>query len=130
MTIRPVCSCRHPKALHRGGTSGCTAPSCRGGPDHGPCPAYQPADARAPEPVTVAAAVAGPMLTDIRGVARFLRLSRCTVLALADQGELTRLKFGKSLRFEVDEVQDLVRRRRVEAQAPRRSALSPAGDHP
>ena len=124
MTIRPICSrCRHPRSLHRSGESDCTAPSCHGGPDHGPCPAYEPADARAPEPVTVAAGQpVQPMLVDVTGAARLLRLGRCTVLGLADAGELPRLKFGRSLRFATSDIEALIERKRYTGQAPRQSA--------
>ena len=122
MTGRNICDhCRHPRSLHHGGTGGCTAPSCRGGPDHGPCTAFGPADARPGQAPVTAAVQAGPvppMLVDVYGAARLLRLGRCSVLALADSGQLTRLKFGKSLRFAVDELHDLVQRKRYEAQAP------------
>ena len=123
MTIQPVCyRCRHPRSLHHNGTSGCTAPSCRGGPDHGPCPAFEPADARAvPEPTPVTAAVqAGPvppLLVDVYGAAKLLRLGRCTVLGLASQGELTPLKFGRALRFARSDLEALVERRKQEARS-------------
>jgi excisionase family DNA binding protein len=120
MTIQPVCyRCRHPRSLHHG-TSGCTAPSCHGGPDHGPCPAFEPADAR-PEPTPVTAAVqAGPvppMLVDVYGAAQLLRLGRCTVLALADAGELPKLRFGRALRFARSDLEALVERRKQEARS-------------
>ena len=107
MMIRPVCyRCRHPRSLHHNGTSGCTAPSCHAGPGQGPCPSFEPADARAPEPVP--AAVAGPLpplMVDVRGAARLLRLGRCSVLKLADEGQLTRLYYGRSLRFAVGDLE-------------------------
>ena len=59
-----------------------------------------------------------PMLVDVRGAMRILRLGRCTILDLAGQGELTKLRFGRSLRFSIADLEDLVRRRRYTGQAP------------
>ena len=115
---RVICDrCRHPRSLHRGG---CTAPSCHAGPDRGSCPAFMPEDARTEQAPVTPAVQAGPvppLMVDIRGAMGLLRLGRCTVLGLADSGELTKLRFGKSVRYSVAEIQDLVRRKRYEAQA-------------
>ena len=58
---------------------------------------------------------AGPapvLLVDVHAAARMLGLGRCTILALADDGELPRLRFGRSVRFAVSDVEALVEQRR------------------
>ncbi len=58
---------------------------------------------------------AGPapvLLVDVHAAARMLGLGRCTVLALADSGELTRLRFGRAVRFAVGDIEAVVERRR------------------
>jgi len=52
------------------------------------------------------------LLVDVYAAARMLGLGRCTVLALADAGELTRLRFGRAVRFAVGDIEHLVERRR------------------
>ena len=41
------------------------------------------------------------LLVDVYAAARMLGLGRCTILALADAGELPRLRFGRAVRFAV-----------------------------
>jgi len=41
MTGRVICeNCRHPRPLHRNGTSACAASGCHAGPDGGPCAGF------------------------------------------------------------------------------------------
>jgi hypothetical protein len=41
MTGRVICeNCRHPRPLHRNGTSACAARGCHAGPDGGPCAGF------------------------------------------------------------------------------------------
>lgn len=59
---------------------------------------------------------AGPaeaLAVDVRGAMRMLGLGRCTVLALADAGELPRLRVGRAVRFAVADVEHLVARMRA-----------------
>ena len=65
-------------------------------------------------------AEAVPVLAvDVYAAARMLGLGRCTVLALADAGELPRLRFGRSVRFAVGDLEALIeQRRRVSGQQP------------
>jgi len=58
------------------------------------------------------------LLTNRAARGRQLSLGRSSILNLADRGELTRLHFGRAVRYSVAEIQDLVRRKRYEAQAP------------
>jgi hypothetical protein len=42
MTGRVICeTCRHPRPLHRNGTSACKARGCHAGPDGTPCPGFK-----------------------------------------------------------------------------------------
>ena len=69
---------------------------------------------------------AGPapvLLVDVHVAARMLGLGRCTILALADSGELTRLRFGRAVRFAVGDVQALVEERRRAASRAAESNL-------
>ncbi len=119
MTLHAVCgSCRHPRPMHDGGAGICKARSCRAGPGHGPCQAFAPAGARAPEPVTAAAGPVPPMLVDVRAAMKILKLGRSTILNLSDSGELHKLRFGRAVRFAVNDLADLVERKKHEAQPP------------
>jgi hypothetical protein len=41
MTGRVICkNCRHPRPLHRNGTSACAARGCHAGPDGAPCAGF------------------------------------------------------------------------------------------
>jgi len=58
---------------------------------------------------------AGPapvLLVEVHAGARMLGLGRCTVLALADAGELPRLRFGRAVRFAVGDIEAVVEKRR------------------
>ncbi|MGH3402336.1 MAG: helix-turn-helix domain-containing protein [Streptosporangiaceae bacterium] len=59
---------------------------------------------------------AGPprsaLMVDVYGAMEMLRLGRCTVLALADRGELPRCRTGRTVRFAISDVQALVDRMR------------------
>lgn len=57
-----------------------------------------------------------PIAVDVRTAAKMLGLGRSSVLGLADRGELTRLQFGRSVRYSTQELQALVERRRAAAQ--------------
>jgi len=68
---------------------------------------------------------AGPapvLLVDVHAAARMLGLGRCTILALADDGELPRLRFGRAVRFAVGDIEHLVERRRSATQVPAEAA--------
>jgi hypothetical protein len=41
------------------------------------------------------------LLADVYAAARMLGLGRCPILAIADAGELLRLRFGRAVRFAV-----------------------------
>jgi excisionase family DNA binding protein len=59
---------------------------------------------------------AGPapvLAVDVYGAMRMLGLGRCTVLALADNGELPRLRAGRTVRFAVADIERLVERMRA-----------------
>ena len=49
-----------------------------------------------------------PVAVDIRGAMKMLNLGRSSVLPLADSGELTRLRFGRRVVFEVSDIEALV----------------------
>ena len=66
------------------------------------------------------------LAVDVHGAARMLGLGRTTVLALADAGELPRLRFGRAVRFAVSDVEHLVERRRSTSQGGRRPGSSAA----
>lgn len=53
------------------------------------------------------------LAVDVYGAAAMLGLGRCTVLALADAGELPRLRVGRTVRFAVADVERLVERMRA-----------------
>jgi excisionase family DNA binding protein len=56
---------------------------------------------------------AGPvMAVDVRGAARLLSLSRSTILNMADRGELTRIRMGRSVRYSTRELADVIEERR------------------
>jgi predicted DNA-binding transcriptional regulator AlpA len=57
------------------------------------------------------------LVVDIRGAMQMLRLGRCSVLALADRGDLPRLQFGRAVRFAVSDVEALVEQRRSASQS-------------
>lgn len=68
---------------------------------------------------------AGPapvLLVDVHAAARMLGLGRCTILALADDGELPRLRFGRAVRFAVGDIEHLVERRRSATQVAAEAA--------
>jgi hypothetical protein len=123
MTNHATCTrCRHPRPLHDDGTGICKARGCRAGPGHGPCTAFMPAAGRTvPVPAAAAVQVAKlpvrPLMVDVRGAAALLRLGRCSVLELADRGELQRLYYGRALRFAVSDLEDLVERHRMAARS-------------
>jgi excisionase family DNA binding protein len=52
---------------------------------------------------------------DVYGAMRMLGLGRTTVLGLADAGELPRVRFGRSVRFMVGDIEALAERRRAAA---------------
>ena len=64
---------------------------------------------------------AEPLAVDVRGAARLLSLSRSTILNMADRGELTRIRMGRSVRYDVTEITELVRQRRSEGRAAARA---------
>jgi excisionase family DNA binding protein len=73
---------------------------------------------------------AGPtpvLLVDVRAAARMLGLGRCTVLALADSGELTRLRFGRAVRFAVGDIEAVVERRRSAGEVAPHQGAGPVG---
>jgi hypothetical protein len=55
------------------------------------------------------------LVVDVYGAMQMLRLGRCSVLALADRGDLPRLRFGRAVRFAVSDVERLVEQRRRSA---------------
>jgi hypothetical protein len=65
------------------------------------------------------------LVVDVYGAMQMLRLGRCSVLALADRGDLPRLRFGRAVRFAVSDVEALVERRRS---AARRQVSSTAAE--
>jgi predicted DNA-binding transcriptional regulator AlpA len=73
------------------------------------------------------------LVVDVYGAMQMLRLGRCSVLALADRGDLPRLRFGRAVRFAVSDVEALVERRRSASQgddglaAPRRTGPGCSG---
>ena len=75
------------------------------------------------------AGAAPVLLVDLYAAARMLGLGRCTILAIADAGELPRLRFGRAVRFAVGDIEHLVERRRsatkVAAEAAGIFRLSP-----
>ena len=112
-----------PRPLHDAdGTGICKARGCRAGPGHGPCRAFMPAAGRAPAAAAVQAGPVPPMLVDVRGAMKILRLGRCTILALASAGEISELRFGRAVRYPLSDLEDLVRRRKYAGQLP--------GSHP
>lgn len=73
---------------------------------------------------------AGPapvLLVDVHAAARMLSLGRCTVLALADSGELTRLRFGRAVRFAVGDIEAVVERRRSAGEVAPHQGAGPVG---
>ena len=52
------------------------------------------------------------LAVDVFGAMKMLGLGRTTVLALADNGELSRLRVGRAVRFAVADVEHLVDRMR------------------
>jgi excisionase family DNA binding protein len=58
---------------------------------------------------------AEPLAVDVRGAARLLSLSRSTILNMADRGELTRIRMGRSVRYSTRELADLIEERRRSA---------------
>jgi hypothetical protein len=67
------------------------------------------------------------LVVDVYGAMQMLRLGRSSVLALADRGELTRLHFGRAVRYSTEEIEALVQRRRAAGRAERETAASSAG---
>jgi excisionase family DNA binding protein len=65
------------------------------------------------------------LVVDVYGAMQMLRLGRCTVLALADSGELPRLRFGRAVRFAVGDVEALIEQRRRSAARAGLFRLSP-----
>ena len=55
---------------------------------------------------------ARPLVVDVRGAMKMLSLGRTSVLELADAGELPRVRFGRAVRFSIDDIERLVKRRR------------------
>jgi excisionase family DNA binding protein len=55
------------------------------------------------------------LAVDVYGAMRMLGLGRTTVLALADFGELPLVRFGRSVRFLVGDIEALAERRRAAA---------------
>ena len=73
-----------------------------------------------------------PLAVDVMGAAKMLGLSRSTILNMADRGELTRIRLGRSVRYSTSEISNLVeQRRRSAAQGAAEAAglfrLSPPG---
>jgi len=60
----------------------------------------------------VQAGSAPALVVDVRGAMKMLHLGRSTVLALADSGELPRLRVGRTVRYAVADVEHLVERMR------------------
>lgn len=58
-----------------------------------------------------------PIAVDTKTAQQMLGLGRSSVLALADRGELTRLHFGRSIRYPYSDVVAAVERRRSASQA-------------
>jgi excisionase family DNA binding protein len=58
------------------------------------------------------------LVVDVYGAMQMLRVGRCTVLALADSGALPRLRFGRSVRFAVGDIENLVERLRSGERLP------------
>lgn len=58
------------------------------------------------------------LVVDVYGAMQMLRLGRCTILALADSGDLPRLRFGRAVRFAVGDIENLVERLRRGEQLP------------
>ena len=59
---------------------------------------------------------AGPapvLLVDTPTAMRMLSLGRSSILNLADRGELTRLRFGRAVRYPVADVEAAIERRRA-----------------
>lgn len=56
-----------------------------------------------------------PFAVDVREAARLLSLSRSTILNMADRGELTRIRLGRSVRYSTSEISDLIEQRRRSA---------------
>ena len=69
------------------------------------------------EPTRNSEAEPEPIAVDTKGAMRMLGLGRSSVLNLADRGELPRLRFGRSVRFAVSDVERLVAERRSASQA-------------
>ena len=62
------------------------------------------------------------LVVDVYGAMQMLRLGRCSVLALADRGDLPRLRFGRAVRFAVSDVEALVEQRREASRAAAHAA--------
>lgn len=62
------------------------------------------------------------LVVDVYGAMQMLRLGRCSVLALADRGDLPRLRFGRAVRFAVSDVEALVEQRRAASRSESRAA--------
>jgi len=56
-----------------------------------------------------------PIAVDVMGAAKLLGLGRSSILNLADSGQLPRLRFGRSVRFAVSDIEALVERRKAAA---------------
>ena len=60
----------------------------------------------------VQAGAAPALVVDVRGAMKMLHLGRSTVLALADSGELPRLRTGRTVRYAISDIERLVERMR------------------
>ena len=55
------------------------------------------------------------LVVDVKEAQRMLGLGRSSILALADQGFLTPIRFGRSVRYSTEEISNLVEQRREAA---------------
>ena len=76
---------------------------------------------------------AGPapvLLVDVHAAARMLGLGRCTILALADAGELPRIRVGtRGVRFAVSDIENFVKRQRASSLEEVNARAAAAGIH-
>jgi excisionase family DNA binding protein len=65
------------------------------------------------------------LVVDVYGAMQMLRVGRCTVLALADSGELPRLRTGRAVRYAISDIERLVERMRSGEQLLTRTKSKP-----
>jgi excisionase family DNA binding protein len=73
----------------------------------------------------VQAGAAPALVVDVRGAMKMLDLGRSTVLALADSGELPRLRTGRTVRYAISDIERLVERMRSGEQLLTRAKSKP-----